>query len=212
MSSLDKSVHDDISVLFNTDQIKQFVPSSSMSANQTTNAYVRFSIYFAIIYYIYTGYIYILALPVLVYIATMYFKKKTDYFTKKTSSKKKKNQIDQIDQINCDCVAPTNCNPVMNELPPFTTYNEACNIENKEIKKTISKIQGTDMRFEKIINDDNSSHSFYSVPRQIDNDYANFLYPLPKTCKEDTIVCNNTLPFVYNTYGGAGSNKSGNSS
>ena len=183
--SLNQSCHADLSVLLNKGKLHEFVPSKKMTTSQKNKwRGVRFSVYFAILYYIITGNSYAILLPVLVYFSTYYMKDNTDFFTTTTTTTRKKKK-GKIDTKGCSCVAPTDCNPVMNELPPFTQEKEACDITDKDIKSTIDKLENKMPKFNKILNGDRSDIDFYSIPRQIDNNYQNFLYPLPKTCKEE---------------------------
>lgn len=103
-----------------------------------------------------------------------------------------------VDFEKATCRKPTKDNPLMNLS--LNDYNNgdispACNVEDKSIKKQI-KTSFNDKLFknlDELWDLENSQRQFYTLPstsvpnKQIE--FANFLYKIPKTCKEDQENC-----------------------
>lgn len=95
------------------------------------------------------------------------------------------------------CRRPTIANPFMN--PSVADYNTsapvACNADDEEIKDEIKRTFSHDlyMNIDDVFEKANSQRQFYTVPNtSIPNDqedFANWLYRSPATCKTDQEQC-----------------------
>ena len=100
--------------------------------------------------------------------------------------------------LNYECRKPTKDNPFMNiQLHDFDNnqYVEACNIEDDKINKDMvhsfnSKLF---MNIDDAFSRTNSQRQFFTTPNtRIPNnqiEFANWLYKVPETCKEDNEQC-----------------------
>lgn len=97
-----------------------------------------------------------------------------------------------------ECRQPTDNNPFMN--PDITDYNSpkevvACNAADPEIEKNITKSfnSGLFKNIEDVLSGHTSERQFYTVPNtevpNHENEFANWLYKAPSTCKEDQSKC-----------------------
>lgn len=100
---------------------------------------------------------------------------------------------------NNTCRKPTADNPFANIV--FTDYLDAgnlaepCNVDDKNVQKTINKLYNSTMyrNIEDVFERENSQRTFYTVPvTTIPNkqtEFANWLYKTGPTCKEDSSNC-----------------------
>ena len=106
--------------------------------------------------------------------------------------------VEELEQYRKDtCRRPSINNPFMN--PNITDYDNdipaACNVEDDEIQDEIkvnynySLYQDVDELWERV----NSQRQFYTVPNTTvpnnQTEFANWLYKIPQTCKEDQEGC-----------------------
>ncbi len=203
---------DDISILFNTNRMIEFFPTSDMTFNEQLNALTRLIIYISIIIFLYTyntlsiyiGTIFLL----LIYIV---------YLFKDNINIKTENYKDILNKVGADpnnndkqntglinsyeydndgnlCQGPTKNNPFMNILS--TDYKDqpnrppACPIDMDNIKKKIDDNFYTNLFRDPndIWNNRNSQYQYYTTPSTtIPNDretFMNWCYRPPYVCKD----------------------------
>lgn len=116
----------------------------------------------------------------------------------RTTNKIHQNNMPTSYNLNYECRKPTKDNPFMNiQLHDFDNnqYVEACNIEDDKINKDMvhsfnSKLF---MNIDDAFSRTNSQRQFFTTPNtRIPNnqiEFANWLYKVPETCKEDNEQC-----------------------
>lgn len=116
----------------------------------------------------------------------------------RTTNSIHKNNMPTSYNLNYECRKPTKDNPFMNiQLHDFDNnqYVEACNIEDDKINKDMvhsfnSKLF---MNIDDAFSRTNSQRQFFTTPNtRIPNnqiEFANWLYKVPETCKEDNEQC-----------------------
>jgi hypothetical protein len=100
-------------------------------------------------------------------------------------------------EVSYECRPPTAENPFMN--PPITDFNKdapsACNADDNDINEQITKAFNSDLfsDIDDVFNKTNSQRQFYTVPNTSipnhQNEFANWLFRAPVTCKEDQDQC-----------------------
>lgn len=107
--------------------------------------------------------------------------------------------VDEIEEYNNNtCRRPNIHNPFMN--PNITEYNNgeppvACNADDENIKKDMNVNFSRDLfrDLDDLFDRKNSERQFYTIPNtSVPNnqkEFANWLYKVPETCKEDQIGC-----------------------
>lgn len=103
-----------------------------------------------------------------------------------------------IYNLNFECKKPTKDNPFMNiQLHDFDNnqHVEACNADDDDINKDINHSFNTKlfMNIDDTFSKTNSQRQFFTTPNtRIPNnqsDFANWLYKMPETCKENNENC-----------------------
>jgi hypothetical protein len=177
----------------------EFVPRSGMTYEQQLNSLVRLSIYFAIVVALVRRSLSVVYFP----IAMMGF----TYWMYTMHSNEQYSKAQDMDQANLAydarrgrlCSKPTENNPYMNVL--VTDYSAApkrapaCDVLDAEVQRDMRKnfnknlVRDAGDVFEKQASD----RQYYTTPiTTIPNDqtsFARYLFPLPKTCKDDSIQC-----------------------
>ena len=189
----------DPSVLYDKEQLLQFIPDQSMSFPEQINAIMRFAIYFTVIVFFVKHDVRILYFPVFVGCIT--------WLVYTVEEKREKDKMDVMERLAINqnpnnkrfCTKPTRNNPfmnvLMNEYKEFPSRPEACNVESGRTKRMMKTqfdthaIRDVDDVFEK----KSSDRQFYTVASTtIPNnqvEFANWLYALPPTCKENNVKC-----------------------
>lgn len=162
----------------------EFIPNKSMSYNRQLNSISRFSIYLLILFILFNVSYNWYYLPIILFILTFLL-----YFinSKRNTLTNNNNPIKPI------CVKPSINNPFMNVLQsdyimdpnrPKACYNE--NNENEFNNNLYTNLDN-------IFVDNNLRRQFYStaattIPNN-QNNFASWLYKIPKTCKQDNYNC-----------------------
>lgn len=197
----------------------QFVPTKNMSMNQKYNAMTLFCIYFLILLIIFGRPLFLSYLPVIsiVVIILLYYIddskvkqniKNNENFDSIVESgytdsngeirfNRVTGQPTRGQDVTYSCRKPTKDNPFMN--PPISDFNTdapaACNADDENIKNSINKEFKRDlyMDVDDIFEKMNSQRQFYTIPNtSIPNqqtEFAQWLYRVPQTCKEDQEQC-----------------------
>jgi hypothetical protein len=199
------------------DTYLQFIPTKDMTINQKYNSITLFCIYFLILLIIFRRPLFWFYLP-LITIIIIIFMFMIDNKEKNISNKENFNTITESGYIDSNgemrfnrvtgqpttgqdvtytCRKPTKDNPFMN--PPISDFNTtapaACNSDDENINNSITKAFKSDlyMDVDDVFEKMNSQRQFYTVPNtSIPNqqtEFANWLYRIPQTCKEDQEQC-----------------------
>jgi len=194
----------DFNILFKKEKLFKYFPLNSYSNYEKMNSMMRFTLYISILLsflYKNLNYFFIFILCGLVtFLMHMNEEKKQD--------KELKENLENYDKIKNDpdikkhkinhkkylkkCVLPSRENPFMNVLPTDNRKRKsACKSYNDEkIKKLIDDkfSKGLYKDINSIYNNENSQREFYTMPNTTvpnnQGDFANWLYGVPKTCKE----------------------------
>ena len=203
---------DDWTILFQQSKLTEFIPNSTMTINEKLNAATRFAIYLSVILYIYNKdsksffvAIFVMGLVYFVYNGNDTYNEHfvTDILQpdrqiiissdgKSCSLEPPQNQFKLCEK---KCVAPTLHNPFMNVMINDYVDNPnrpaACkSFNNENIREQINKKFNYNLYKDvsDVFDRNNSQRQFVTTPATtIPNDqtkFANWLYGLPKTCKE----------------------------
>ena len=185
----------DINVLFQSDRLSEFLPSSVMSYNEKMNALARFSIYLSIILFLLKGNYLFFYVPIFVLFITYFLHKNyinnRDYYESFDNKENISGNTSNREEKKCQL--PSNNNPFMNVLqtdikyrpkrPPACEINETVN-EDIEDKFNINLYRNVSDVYGKA----NSQRQYYTMPNTtIPNDqeaFSKWLYATPPTCKD----------------------------
>lgn len=187
----------DIKIILNNERLSEFIPHKDLTYNRKLNSIVRFAFYLSIILMIVKrNYLYLYIFIFSIAITYLIFTFSED---KKTSESFISDDID-----NESCQLPSNNNPFMNVLlTDDTNRKQACNIENKKIKRMMKKKFNNNLfhDIEDVYDRKNSQRQFYTMPSTTTpnnrDTFQKWLYKTPKTCKEgngNQCVANNHSP------------------
>jgi hypothetical protein len=197
----------------------QFIPTKNMTINQQYNSITLFCIYFLILLIIFKRQLFWFYLPIItIIIIIVLYHIGEPKMKSKLSNKEKFDPIIESgyidstgemrfnrvtgqptngEDVTYSCRKPTKDNPFMN--PPISDLNtpspEACNADDEKIQNSITKAFRRDlyMDIDDVFERMNSQRQFYTVPNtSIPNqqtEFAQWLYRVPQTCKEDQEQC-----------------------
>jgi len=204
----DKFWLDDPMVLFRSDNYYKIVPSENMSKIEILNALTRFFIYVSILYILFSDnieYIYIPLVGIII-ILFLYFIQQNDPLDNKREQFCRQDRCNKIDI----CQKPNRDNPFMNvtmadwmdnrERPP------GCIATDRSIRQSIDENFNYNLfkNVEDLFDRGYSQRQFYTTPSTtIPNDqtgFANWLYKLPETCKENQSNCLKYEDIRYNRF------------
>lgn len=195
MINIDKFWFEDPSILIQKDRLIEFFPSTSMHYIEKLNSIVRFSIYCAIVTFLYTKKINIIIFPLIIGAITLYIYK----FHKLHKNDKESMGINEPDPEYLDCDAPTKDNPFMNVLVSDIQHNphkkKACKITDTKVKSQVETNFNYNLYKDvtDVYSKNNSQRQFVANPiTTIPNEqgkFANFLYNWKSSCKEDPKSC-----------------------
>lgn len=202
---------DDISILFRTNRLTEFMPNKIYTLEEQLNAIMRFTIYTCILLFFYynnSSYVYgILAVAGL----TIFIYRNRQPSDSLPNPQNVRN-IEKLENIESesqnkrtDCQVPTMDNPFMNAtMKDYMSIDEdgtirerlpACDSDDPEIKKKSDEFfynnlyRDVDDVFGKM----NSQRQFFTMPSTTipnkQDEFAKWLYLSPKTCKEDQDYC-----------------------
>ena len=202
----------DISILYNKNYLLEIIPKKEYDFNRKLNAVVRFTLYYAILLYIFRKDKNILCLPFITIVITVFL-----YKTNKSKGQDKtmnnlmnvtdKNNLEEIDlmieEINTDIFRePTIDNPMMNnnifdlydDKKAIPTYN------NAGIKRIVEETLDSQVFKDSndLFNRRNSQRQWYTMPNteamNKQTEFAKWCYMTPPTCKEGNgLQCANNL-------------------
>jgi hypothetical protein len=192
----------DISILYNKNYLLEIIPKKEYDFNRKLNAVVRFTIYYAILLYIFRKDKNILCLPFITIVITVFL-----YKTNKSKDQDKtmnnlmnvtdQNNLEEIDlmieEINTDIFRePTIDNPMMNnnifdlydDKKAIPTYN------NAGVKRIVEETLDSQVFKDSndLFNRRNSQRQWYTMPNteamNKQTEFAKWCYMTPPTCKE----------------------------
>lgn len=204
----------DLSVLFDSKRLVEFVPTPDMTYEERLNALTRFFIYASILLILYKREWWTIYFPLIGGAFAIFLYKTSKKQRKTQRSGTGVNGVDALNGINdyvpeethslkvntlqpSHCSAPTKENPFMNIL--FTEWTDNPNrppvCDYKGINEDIDKAFNFNLYkdVDDIFDKNNSQRQFYTTPiTTIPNDqtsFAKWLYEVPVTCKEDQNSC-----------------------
>ena len=202
----------DISILYNKNYLLEIIPKKEYDFNRKLNAVVRFTLYYAILLYIFRKDKNILCLPFITIVITVFL-----YKTNKSKGQDKtmnnlmnvtdQNNLEEIDlmieEINTDIFRePTIDNPMMNnnifdlydDKKAIPTYN------NAGVKRIVEETLDSQVFKDSndLFNRRNSQRQWYTMPNteamNKQTEFAKWCYMTPPTCKEGNgLQCANNL-------------------
>lgn len=178
-----------LSVLFNKNNIFEIIPNSTFDNNQKLNAIFRFSIYYSIVSFAIFKNNNVFIFPFVVMIVTIILNNNT------RSNKSKSVLLVDSDEIqkNKSCKLPNLNNPFMNlNMFDINKKNKpACLYYDKpEIQNEINNFFDTGLYkgVADIYSNNNSQNRYYTMPNTMPSnnkiEFGNWCYKRPKTCKE----------------------------
>jgi hypothetical protein len=194
----------DFNVLFEKEKLFKYIPLNSYSNYEKINSMMRFTLYISVLLsflYKNLNYFFIFIIcGVVTFIMYNNEEKKDDkillenlenYNKIKNDPDIKKHKINHKKYLK-KCVLPSRNNPFMNVLPTDNRKRkEACKSYNDEkIKNLVDDkfSKGLYKDINSVYNNENSQREFYTMPNTTipnkQGDFANWLYGIPKTCKE----------------------------
>ena len=191
--------YNDHTVLFSSDSLIEFFPSNSFTLNRKLNAIFRASIYTSVLLSIYSNnpkWVVILIVGALL----------TFIIHKNGNKKNVKEGLENTTFNKGACTEPTVDNPFMNfTMGDFMNVDEnlrirdkpvACSVvDNPSVKKLSEDAYKKNLfrDVDDMYNRGNNSRQFYTTPNtgivSAQDDFANWLYKTPETCKENTEHC-----------------------
>jgi len=193
----DKFWLEDPMVLFRNQNYYVIFPTNSMSKIEILNALSRFFLYLAILFLLFsrdTGYIYIPIIGIII-IIFLYYIQKGDTDDNVHEDFCRGNECNKITV----CQTPTRGNPFMNvtvaDLMDRPDRPPACVATDKTIKEEIDENYNYNLfkDVDDVFDRGYSQRQFYTTPSTtIPNEqttFANWLYKLPETCKENQSNC-----------------------
>ena len=188
----DKFWFTDYTIILNKGRLTEFFPATDMSYIEKLNAIFRFSIYAAIVLFVYNRNANVIFIPIITGLVTLYLYK---YYRDNKTGK----SLEQITNIDTSCVAPTRENPFLNVLMSDYTQEperpHACDIKKEPIQEKVENHFNYNLYRDvsDVWNRTHSQRQFYTMPNtQIPNkqkDFAEWCYKTDKTCKEDPKQC-----------------------
>lgn len=199
MASNERIWYEDVSTfLFNQETLTKFIPDKNMELVEQLNSIMRFALYFTLIVLIIKRDYRVVYFVVFIGIVTFIIYQN---HVKQLDSKKELFEKLNITQNNKQkkCYKPTKNNPFMNVLLPdyvdFANRPPACKINNTNVMKDVSKFFNENLVRDAtdIFSKNASDREFYTTPSTtIPNNqttFAEWLYKVPKTCKENNLQC-----------------------
>lgn len=197
---MDKFWLNDLTTLFDRNNLFQIIPYSNLNLNQKLNSIFRLSIYFSIIMFIFKrDYRYLMIILIVGVLTMIVYKNMHKSNVEANLSQDLGFNNDSINDSNINddskgCILPTKNNPFMN--PIFS------NIEKGDLRKACNSYDNPLIRdmendyfniglyrdITDVFNNNNSQREYYTMPvNSIVNDavkFAEWCYKTPPTCKE----------------------------
>ena len=208
----------DLTVLFNRNNLLQIIPYNYLSTNEKLNSIFRLSIYFSVIMFMLKKDYRYLGIILIVGLLTVIINRNAKLLNIENNNS---NPLDIINDSNSNsdaqgCKLPTPSNPFMN--PTFKDYEDgnlqkACNSYDNSVVRSMENEYFNNGLYRDqmdIFNKGNSQREFYTMPvNSIVNDsvkFAEWCYKTPPTCAEgNAIQCAaDILGSTLNMRGGPG--------
>ena len=208
----------DLTVLFNRNNLLQIIPYNYLSTNEKLNSIFRLSIYFSVIMFMLKKDYRYLGIILIVGLLTVIINRNAKLLNIENNNS---NPLDIINDSNSNsdaqgCKLPTPSNPFMN--PTFKDFEDgnlqkACNSYDNSVVRSMENEYFNNGLYRDqmdIFNKGNSQREFYTMPvNSIVNDsvkFAEWCYKTPPTCAEgNAIQCAaDILGSTLNMRGGPG--------
>jgi len=186
-----------IDILYDKNYLLEIFPVKEYDIIRKLNAVTRFSIYYAVIVYLYNRNTNMFAIPVIVAIVTYCIWYKHKDIQVNNFETQLMNDKPVQEPYNYKCDLPTKDNPFMN--PSFVDVGsdkelpKACSsYDNKGVQRKIETNfnKGLYRNYTDIFGKENSQRQFFTVPGREgipdQSAFAHWLYRTPDTCKEGT--------------------------
>jgi hypothetical protein len=219
----------ELSILYDTKSITEFLPRKHYDLNRKLNAVMRFSIYYACLVYLFNQNKQIFFVPIITMLVTLFFFKTrhkdhiqvtvdedtvVDYQEKRQTKETIDKEVSEIKDTP-SCVVPTKDNPFMNlNLYDINKQTKkACpSYNNRKLQTKIDTIFESGMYLDTtdIFKHNNSQNRFYTMPNtqpaaDVDS-FKKWLYLTPPTCKQNNpYACLDSLGRGGNKSAGTGS-------
>jgi hypothetical protein len=182
----------DYSIIFERDRLTEFFPSHDMSYIEKLNAILRFSLYTAVVIYVYNRNSNVIFIPFITGLITLYLFK---YYRDTNTGK----SLEELENIHVECTSPKKDNPFMNVLmSDYTQEPErapACDITKNSIKEDAEDHFEYNLYRDvsDVWNRTASQRQFYTMPNTTipnkQKEFAEWLYKTNSTCKENPKNC-----------------------
>ncbi len=186
----------DYSIIFERDRLTEFFPSHDMSYIEKLNAILRFSLYTAVVIYVYNRNSNVIFIPFITGLITLYLFK---YYRDTNTGK----SLEELENIQVECTSPKKDNPFMNVLmSDYTQEPErapACDIRKNSIKEDAEDHFEYNLYRDvsDVWNRTASQRQFYTMPNTTipnkQKEFAEWLYKTNSTCKENPKNCGRLL-------------------
>ena len=197
----DKFWANDFSVLYNTDRLVEFFPTSEMTMVEKLNAITRLGIYLGVVLsIIMRNYLYLYITVIIIALTFFIYKfqetNKEMYLNSDKDSFRNKNNSLKLDEKKC--TEPTVNNPLMNFNIITDKRDKAKACTSYDSEKVKEKIENKfNYNLYRDVGDlygkNNSQRQYYTMPATtIPNDqtaFAKWCYNTGPTCKERTMYC-----------------------
>jgi hypothetical protein len=184
--------YNDISKLFQIENLTNFFPNEDMSLEEKLNSALRFTIYFSILIFLIKKTFHVFYMVVIVAGITYIvynMKTKENFFNDEEEEHVKKNKK------NTKCTVPVKTNPFMNVLLNDYVHNaersQACDLSDEKVEDKVKVYFENNLytNIDDVYNRNSSYRQFYTTPNTtIPNDQEGFAkwlyYSEDKTCKE----------------------------
>ena len=205
----EKIWYEDLKGFITQDNFLKFFPSPNMAYYEMINSIIRFTLYLVIVLLLFKNNYRVLYILVIVLLVTYGMSLVDNVEKKKKTETFKKQNLAVSKTTKKECIKPTVDNPFMNVL--LTDYKEnskrsskeACDIDNKNIRKSIK--EKYDQRLfrssDDIFMNNAGDRQFYTMPvTDTVNDqtgFAKWLYDRGPSCKQGSIEkCYNNVSEV----------------
>ena len=202
----------DFTILYNKNYLLEIIPKKEYDFNRKLNAVTRFTIYYAVLLYVFNKDKNILCLPFITLVITVFLfktnkKENQDNSLKglmNTTDNTKLSEIDMmIEEINTDVYRkPDIDNPMMNQNV-FDLYDDKKAIptyNNPGVKRKVEETLDSQVFKDSndLFNRRNSQRQWYTMPNteamNKQTEFAKWCYSTPPTCKEGNgLQCANNL-------------------
>lgn len=200
--------YNDITVLFNKNNLIKFFPVKGHTLEQQVNAIMRFGIYVSILLTVYyNDYIYLYFAIAMAFLSYYIYINNPSLlnFNMVNQQEQKEEIVEKMENDKLECTKPTLANPFMNftmqdylnmQDGKIEEKSQACDTQDPTIKKDMDTFFNNNLYrdVDDVFGKMNSQRQFFTmpwttIPPDANGDFKNWLYNNPKTCKETQEAC-----------------------